>query len=53
MEYSKKIIGSYMSSKKNRVNKLQLGCWPNVFDGWLNTDVNTEESKEVAILDLL
>jgi hypothetical protein len=27
----------------NMIKKLQIGCGPNLFEGWLNTDLNYNE----------
>ena len=41
------IINSYISS--NIIKKLQIGCGPNLFEGWLNTDLNYND--KIAFLD--
>ena len=43
----KKIIGEYFNSSE--IKKLHIGCGANIYDGWLNTDLNYNE--HVAFLD--
>lgn len=35
------IINSYI--KNNEIKKMQIGCGPNLFEGWLNTDLNCND----------
>lgn len=37
----KNIINSYI--KNNEIKKMQIGCGPNLFDGWLNTDIDCND----------
>ncbi|RMA57978.1 class I SAM-dependent methyltransferase [Ulvibacter antarcticus] len=43
----KTIISNYISNHK--VKKLQIGCGANIYEGWLNTDLQSKES--IAFLD--
>lgn len=43
-----KIIEEYLN--KHKVKKLQLGCWPFPFQGWLNSDLHA--AGEVIPIDL-
>lgn len=44
-----KILNEYMSN--NEIKKLHLGCWRNILDGWLNTDLQPY-TQEVFQLDV-
>lgn len=37
----KTIINSYINN--NEIKRLQIGCGPNLFEGWLNTDLNCND----------
>lgn len=37
----KNIINSYL--KNSEIKKMQIGCGPNLFEGWLNTDLNCND----------
>lgn len=41
LKNQKTIINSYI--KNNEIKKLQIGCGPNLFEGWLNTDLNSND----------
>jgi predicted SAM-dependent methyltransferase len=41
LKSQKAIIDSYI--KNNEIKKMQIGCGPNLFEGWLNTDINCND----------
>lgn len=43
-------INRYIES--NSIKKLQLGCGPNVLEGWLSTDINPIPKKGILYIDV-
>lgn len=41
LKKQKAIIDSYI--KNNEIKKMQIGCGPNFFEGWLNTDIDSND----------
>lgn len=41
LKKQKVIIDSYI--KNNEIKKMQIGCGPNFFEGWLNTDIDSND----------
>jgi SAM-dependent methyltransferase len=42
LKSQKAIIDSYI--KNNEIKKMQIGCGPNLFEGWLNTDIDCNDN---------
>lgn len=47
MTSQKAIISNYIAN--HDIKKLQIGCGANIYEGWLNTDLNSKDS--IAFLD--